>query len=489
MRKFWPLIGLLCLLWISRIPQLEQFPLHNDEGLHLTRALEVWHLHPFWEISDGKIINHWLIAAFYPQHSPVFVGRIATIFVALLGLAAAYALTERLLGRLPAVLAGVLWITSPYLFLYERFAFSDAEAGALVVLTMLSSLHLSKTGRHRDAVFTGLALGTAILFKFTAAPFALMVAIIVMFIGTAAWRRRLTNLLISGVTVLACFAIPVLYLAIHGEGFGIALGWIVGSGSGQRSGFGANLGTNWERLWAQLIGFGSITWLVALIVGLGALLILSRRQIGPKLVVAAFAPLGIIMLLGSDVQPRHFVVALPLALTLAGSGLGLLITRFKGTSVRWGSAGLVSLALTGSLVAFAWVAYTDPGALPLPPLERLQYVTDHSAGFGLRAAVLALPQTVKDQRIPIIASMFPDSCRRANFYAVDGFTLMCTAAPGLDAITASLATHREVYVLAEKPPIGIDVATLLAKVTRIAAYPRPGETDATASVTLWRLDG
>ena len=90
---------LLLILWLSRIPALDALPLHNDEGLHLTRAVEVWNLHPFWEIRDGKIINQWAIALFYPQNAPVFAGRIATIFVSLIGFAGGYALIRRTLRR------------------------------------------------------------------------------------------------------------------------------------------------------------------------------------------------------------------------------------------------------------------------------------------------------------------------------------------------------------------------------------------------------
>ncbi|MBC6934987.1 MAG: hypothetical protein DWB42_04030 [Chloroflexi bacterium] len=125
---------------------MEALPLHNDEGLHLTRAVEVWNGHPFWAISDGKIINHWLIAAFYPQNAPVFAGRIATLFVSMIGLAAGCALAKRLSGAAGALLAGGLWIMSPYLFFYERLAFSDAEAGALVVVAVWLALCASRSG-------------------------------------------------------------------------------------------------------------------------------------------------------------------------------------------------------------------------------------------------------------------------------------------------------------------------------------------------------
>ena len=51
MRAF---ILLVLIFWLTRIAGLEALPLHNSEGLHLTRAIEVWNLHPFWEIRDGK---------------------------------------------------------------------------------------------------------------------------------------------------------------------------------------------------------------------------------------------------------------------------------------------------------------------------------------------------------------------------------------------------------------------------------------------------
>jgi hypothetical protein len=89
---------LILLFWFSRLPSLTILPLHNDDGLHLTRAVAVWNLHPFREFRDGKVINHWPIKAFYPQHEPVFAGRIATVLMGTLGLAAALGLAGRLGG-------------------------------------------------------------------------------------------------------------------------------------------------------------------------------------------------------------------------------------------------------------------------------------------------------------------------------------------------------------------------------------------------------
>lgn len=483
-------VALLLVLWLTRLPGLQAMPLHNDEGLHLTRAVEVWNLHPFWEIGDGKIINHWLIAAFYPQNAPDFVGRIATLFAAIIGMAAGLALASHYAGTLGAVCAGLLWITSTYLFFYERLAFSDAEAGALVVVTLWAALRTARTGLRRHAMLTGLVLALAALFKFTAAPYALMVAGVLLVFGFMPLRQRLINLVISGAVVAACFTVPLLYLGLRGGGFGIALGWISGAPGG------AGISGNIDRLAQQLNGYGGPPWIFILGVGLVLFVVFGvhagDRLHGLKLIVVAFIPFAVMMILGREVLPRHFVVALPAALVLAGTGWGHLSHMVNHPALarraEWLAIAMLLMILLPVFVPFATTAYTDPGALLLPALERSQYVTDHSGGFGLREAVIDLPNTIT-QEYPIIGSMFPDGCKRANFYAVDGLSLLCTDAPGRDAVENALAEWGGVYILTDEAPrIGLDVTTLEAQVTRIAGYPRPGEAEGAESVVLWLVE-
>lgn len=519
--KTWPLVLLLLLLLASRAAALGALPLHNDEGLHLTRAVEVWHGHPFWEIRDGKIVNHWAIAVFYPQHTPEFAARLPTVLIGLIGLAAVYTLVCARFGLTAALIAGGLWIACPYLFFYERLGFSDAEAGALVVVALLAALRLARTGAIRDAVLTGLALAAAALFKFTAVPFSLSVALIVLLLSSAPLARRIGLLVIVGAVVAACFAVPVGYLLLRGgDFFGIALGWIGGVSGGEPA-FAANL----ARLWANLTGYGSALWALLMITGLVSVVAFGGR-VGRTLLAAALLPLLIIMLFGREVLPRHYVVTLPTALMLGGAGLGILLTQppappriqegsktlipnpspswregnlaaleaNENASASWMRRGLTVLigaVLAVGFVPFAGAAYTTPGNLPLPEEERRQFITEHSSGFGLREAVQDFPNII-EQAVPIIASMFPDGCRRANFYAVNGWEMVCADAPGLPQIQAALDEFGAAYVLVDTPPhIGADMAdvsaTLSAQMTRVKAYPRPGESEDSATVVLWRV--
>ncbi|MFN8378207.1 MAG: glycosyltransferase family 39 protein [Anaerolineae bacterium] len=483
MARYAALVVLLLLLWGSRLAALDSLPLHNDEGLHLTRAVEVWNGNPFWQINDGKIVNHWLIALFYPQSAPEFVGRVATVLVALIGLAAGYAIVRPRFGTRAALLAGAIWIASPYLFFYERLAFSDAQAGALVVLALWASLRLARTGKLRDALLMGVALALAALFKVTAVPYTLSVALVVLLLAKYPLRRRVGLLAIAAGVVALAFAGPLLLLMMRGSGiFDIAMGWI-GAGPGGRL---PNPTENLALLGELLIGFGNPFVILAMIVGPLALLI---RYEGRVLVLAAFLPLAIMLLIGREVMPRHYVVALPFWLTLAGAGTGLLVERvpirlrspLTATALAVLAIGLMPTLLTAN----------NPAEMPMPDAVRAEHLTEHSAGTGLREAMFDLPTRV-GSGASVVASMFPDSCRRANFYT-QGVTIHCTDAPGTALITALLNDQSRVYVLTDSAPnIGADVPALAAELgaqaERITGYPRPGESEDTASVVLWLIE-
>jgi hypothetical protein len=333
----------------------------------------------------------------------------------------------------------------------------------------------------RDAVLTGLALAAAALFKFTAVPFTALVVLVVIGLNRETWTRRLLYLVVSALMVVTCFAVPLGYLALRKRDFfNIALGWI-GGGSAAENGAAANL----ARLWTVLTGFGNLMWLVVMLIGLGALVVYGRRR-GAILLATLLIPVASIVLLGSEVLPRHYIVALPLALVLGGTGVALAVERLMAPRMRWLMVGFAAALVAALFPAFALQAYRDPGNLPLPLPVRAQYITDHSSGYGLREAVLDFPNTLTNPDIPIIASMFPDSCHRANFYVRNGRELTCTQVPGRTEIEAVLSAYGEVYVLTDNAPsIGIDVATLDSQAQQIAAYARPGETE--ASVVLWRL--
>ncbi|MFZ4814493.1 MAG: ArnT family glycosyltransferase [Phototrophicaceae bacterium] len=486
-------IPLLLLLWVwfaTRLHALESLPLHNDEGLHLTRAVEVWSGHPFWDITDGKIINHWPIALAIPQGNPVWAVRYPTLLLAVLGLSAGLAWIAHHFGRTASQVAGVVALLCGYLFFYERLGQSDAEAGALVMVALWACTLFLERNAFRWALICGGALALAVLFKFTAAPYALVITLWVIAAGNIPVWRRVQALLAMGAIGVAALAVPVLYLYSRGQPFfQIALRWI---GSDD-----APLGAKWPRNLAHLIealtSFGrwGQFWLVCVLVGWIWLLtaVIGWRWRVRWRAIILFIPPALIVILSGFVYPRHYVVTLLPLVLLTGAGWAHLLHTLPRI-IRW-PLGVAALVLcVANFSPFALRLYVDPTQITptmLPALTQREYYTDHGSGFGLREAMLALPQTVAPD-VPLIASMFPASCRRANFYAPTGYLLTCTDVPGLTAIQAALAESNVVYVLIDRlPGIGVSLEALPGAVTILGRYPRPSETESNAAIMLVKI--
>lgn len=477
-------LGLLTFVWGTRIWRIEQIPLHVDEAIHIYTAFMNWEGHLFWRIRTGKLLGYWAIAAFYPQNEMVFVSRIATIFVVLLGFAAGIALIRRLFGPRAAIIGGVLWLCSPYVFFFERLALMDAQIGATVILAAWAALELTQRFRWRWALLVGLLIPVPILYKVSAAPVVGMVGLIVLFAGRLSLKDRIRSLCVIGLTTAVIFVPPALYVIPRSAN----QPWLADLGAldTQGSSIFHKLSVNLDRLWQALTGFENQLWAVLLVLGLG-LLVALRPKRGTFWLMVAALPVAVVMVLGEGVFLRYFQVSMPFLLLLAGAGLALAIERLP----KQGHTVLTGLIIAASIVLsapFAWSAYYDIREIHLPRLIHEQYLSEHSAGFGLKEAMDALPITHENANIPVIASMFPDSCRRANLYAVSGHELVCVNAPGLPEIEAALATHGEVYILADSTPlIGVDVEQIPADARQVAAYPRPSETPEDASVVLWHL--
>jgi 4-amino-4-deoxy-L-arabinose transferase-like glycosyltransferase len=380
-------------------------------------------------------------------------------------------------GRRRRWWAAVLWLTAPFLMFFERTALMDAQTGALVVLAVWLSVETLRRNRPVLAVVAALASLAAILFKLTAAPVVATIGVILLLLSGARQRPRI--LLIYGVVMVVLLAGPllgVLFLSARSSG---------GAGLGS---FSLNL--NLDRIsgnsWAfadALLGFAAPLWTGALVIGL-VLLVVYRRRNGPVLLLAALLLLLPVVLFSTNVFYRYFAVVMPLLALLAGAGLASLPLNARWRQV-W-LPGVVAGLLLG-FVPYAHTTYSHIGQLTLPQFMRLQYITEHSSGFGLRAAARDLPNQISDQDVPRIASMFADSCRRANLYAT--LPLTCTDNLGVAEIEAALADGGRVYVLADRPPYnGIDLSRVEGKALRLAGYPRPGETEADASITLWLVE-
>ena len=484
-RAYWSELLILLFFFASRTAALTALPLHNDEGLHLTRAIQVWNGHLFYDISDGKILGIWVIAAFYPQISPVFVARIATLFVSAIGLAAGMALA-RLAGkrRSASLIAGFLWLVSPYLFFFERMGLADIEAGATIILLTLALLP-DVRNRRRSILIAGVALGAAILFKVSTAPFLGIPVLSMLLTQNLSWRTKIKRLVIIYAIALAMFAPAAIYSATRNGFFSIARSWIAGPQASIVTRTFQNTATFSDTMVAT-----NGLWTLALL-GVPFSLLAGRR--GLYILGSTIGPLFAIVAFGTDVLDRHFGAVVPLMTVVAAVGLTRLFALVTKDNRHWQRpsrmlgqlvlAGGAALVLIWVWLWAYWPAYFDPASFPLSGPMREQYVTLFPSGYGLREAIGNLPQMVGS--VNVIGSMTDDGCKRALFYLPAGPSIDCVGiGEGQAQVTQALNKTGVAYVLAENTPIGLDPASVKATWMQIAVYPRPGNV---SRVTLWKV--
>ncbi len=112
------------------------------------------------------------------------------------------------------------------------------------------------------------------------------------------------------------------------------------------------------------------------------LLLRFKPRNGGLLLLAVGVPLASIVVLGREVLPRHYVVALPALLLAGGAGIGLAIERWLPAAQRRTGAAISLIALAFGFIPFALHAYTAPPDLREPQAIWTQYFSQHSAGYG-----------------------------------------------------------------------------------------------------------
>src|SRR3989339_1570193 len=134
-KDFFIVLCLIILYFITRLVNLEQLPIFNDEGIYIHWAKIAWHdaSWRFISLTDGKQpLQTWGTIPFlklFPQNL-LFGGRmfsVATGFVSLVGI---FSLLFYLFNKKTAFWGVFLYIFTPFFLFYDRIALADSAVNA-----------------------------------------------------------------------------------------------------------------------------------------------------------------------------------------------------------------------------------------------------------------------------------------------------------------------------------------------------------------------
>src|SRR3989338_1737872 len=155
---------------LTRIINLDKFPIFGDEGIYVRWAKVAWHdaSWRFISLTDGKQpFQTWGTIPFlklFPQN-PLLAGRLFSASTGMFALIGMMATCFYLFGKRSMYLSGLFYVFTPYFLFYDRMALVDSGVNAFSIWIFLLSIILVKTVRLDIALLYGLLVGMALLAK------------------------------------------------------------------------------------------------------------------------------------------------------------------------------------------------------------------------------------------------------------------------------------------------------------------------------------
>ncbi|HYV59648.1 MAG TPA: glycosyltransferase family 39 protein [Acidimicrobiia bacterium] len=132
-----------------------------------------------------------------------FVSRLVPLAIAIGAAWALYALAAGLFGRAAGLLAGALWLTTPFVLGLGHLDGNDVGFTLAVVLAALALLRYVRAPTWGNAVIVGLAGGGALLVRITG---LVVVPVLAVLVVLCAWPRLTSGLLRGGLVLVVAWA-------------------------------------------------------------------------------------------------------------------------------------------------------------------------------------------------------------------------------------------------------------------------------------------
>ena len=404
------IFSLIVVYFASRLYRLDQFPIFSDEGIYIHWAKTAWHdaAWRFISLTDGKQpLQTWGTIPFlklYPDNA-LLAGRLFAVATGFFALTGMFTLLYHLFGKRTAYIGSLVYVVNPYFLFYDRMALVDSGVNGFFIWILFFSILLAKSRRLDVALIMGFVTGFALLAKSSAQIFLGMSALAPIFFITKRKKETATNLLSFAILFGLVIFLSVLiynvqrlspymhYVAQKNTTF------VMTFEEFKKEPFSVISRNIW--LVPQYVSWESGFFFSLL--GIGGLLLLIRRQtrLGIYLTLWLLIPYVLIGFFSKVLFPRYTVFMG----SLLAIGATYLIAEFAINVKRKGikpSFILFSLYL----ISIAYASYTilfDYKNIPMPPIDRGQYVEGWTAGWGMRELVEYTREKSREKPVIILA--------------------------------------------------------------------------------------
>jgi len=408
--KDWLILLFLSLVFlVTRLINLTRLPIFTDEAMYLNWGRLIVK-NPkenlFISLTDGQQpFFIWLTGLAYlaAGKTPLLAGRLISVFSGLGTVIVLFSIGKGLLGKRWAVLLPVLYITSPFTLWYDRLAIKDSFLMLSAALLFYFSLKQAHFNQLKWAVFSGIALGLALLTKSIAYFFVgLYLVNIIIFIKSYT-LSRLKQIILA--LFIAFLIQSVAYISPLKANIGPKHGVFLLSFSEFFQNPFLLVKNNlystiiwWQQYYRLLIIPSFIGWLW---------LFFKKRKLWVLLSLWIILPIGFETFMAKIYLPRYFLFTFIAFSILAGFGIKVCLMKGKnillgGTKAGYLKMGFLTLLFLPNLFLNYQILFYVKHAR-LPQVERWQYLEGWPSGFGVEHLVNFFKKELKNNKINVIA--------------------------------------------------------------------------------------
>ncbi len=399
------LLGLLALFLSTRLLNLKMLPIFVDEGGYIFWAKQaLLHGQYYLSVLDGKPpLNVWGIALFlkiFPS-DPLLAGRLFSVVTGLIGVGGFFILCYILFNKKAAHLGTSLFILTPFILFYDRLAVVDSMVNAVFIWMFIFSILLVKNRSFINSISLGIVMGIGLLTKGNVWLFILVFTLSPLFVYGSNIKKNLkltTDFLIAyaislGLALLMSFMVlsPVpeakQLMSQKNRDFLYSTQELIKN----------PIKLLTKNVIPRIVMLLHMTgWIAALLAVLGLIKITFQNKFkGFYYGIWLFGTLLLITFSVKHFFPRYLIFSATLIILLTS----YFIESIKNKKISY----IFLTVLIGIFVYFDAPILFDYNKIDFPKKERVQYVEDISAGYGVSEIVDFAANKSKDKPVILLS--------------------------------------------------------------------------------------
>lgn len=397
------LLGILVLYLLTRLINLDKFPIFSDEGIYIQWSKVAWHdaAWRFVSLTDGKQpLQTWGTIPFlklFPDNA-LLAGRLFAVSTGLFALCGIFSLLYYLLGKRSAYIGSILYIFTPYFLFYDRMALVDSGVNGFFILILFFSILLIRTVRLDIALIFGILSGFALLAKSSVRIFIGLSALAPILLTRQPKKKIIATLMNFGILYLITTFISILiynvqrlspffhYVAEKNKTFVMTLDEFI------KTPF-ANFPNNIKLVPLYVFQESGVILIILGIIGL-FFLYRKDKRLTIYLLLWIFIPYIIVAFLSKVLFPRYIIFL---------ASIFIIPAAYLLSSVK---KPLLTILLIVFFVVSGYFNYTlivDYKNVPFPPIDRGQYIEGWTAGWGMEEIISYTREKSKEKPVIILA--------------------------------------------------------------------------------------